>query len=65
MLSGPSLEQYKKLLSIFPELKLIASGGISSVQDLQELQAVGCQSAIVGKAIYEGNISLNELAELC
>lgn len=65
MLAGPALELYQQILQENPALKLIASGGISSIEDLKALQRIGCEGAIVGKAIYEGRISLQELQELC
>lgn len=61
-LQGPSIELYKKIIAKFSNLQLIASGGVSSLQDLRDLQAIGCSAAIVGKAIYEHRITL---AELC
>lgn len=61
-LQGPSIELYKKIISKFTTLELIASGGVSSLQDLHNLRAIGCSAAIVGKAIYENRISLEELA---
>lgn len=61
-LEGPSLLLYKSILQRFPELHLIASGGISSMQDIEDLRRIGCSGAIVGKAIYEGRISLHELS---
>jgi phosphoribosylformimino-5-aminoimidazole carboxamide ribotide isomerase len=64
MLEGPSIELYKEILAN-SNVDLIASGGVSNIDDLKELSAIGCSGAIVGKAIYEGNISLNELSELC
>jgi phosphoribosylformimino-5-aminoimidazole carboxamide ribotide isomerase len=64
MLAGASEELYKEILDK-TEIKLIASGGVSSIQDLVELKQIGCEGAILGKAIYEGNISLKELQELC
>lgn len=64
MLSGPNLELYKKVLLGFPQLNLIASGGVSTIEDLYELQAIGVDGVIVGKAIYEGKISLEQLAKL-
>ncbi len=64
MLSGPSIELYEEILSM-TEVGLIASGGVSSIDDLKQLKAIGCDGAIVGKAIYEGTINLKELAELC
>ncbi|HVT83635.1 MAG TPA: 1-(5-phosphoribosyl)-5-[(5-phosphoribosylamino)methylideneamino]imidazole-4-carboxamide isomerase [Chitinophagaceae bacterium] len=60
-LQGPSLDLYKKILERFPDLYFVASGGISSLKDLEELSNIGCSAAIVGKAIYENKISLNEL----
>lgn len=65
MLEGPSIELYKQILKKNAELKLIASGGVSSLEDLIKLKEIGCEAAIVGKAIYEGKITLNELSELC
>jgi len=61
MLAGPSLELYKVLLKDRPKLKLIASGGISTIEDLHALQKAGLGGAIIGKAIYEGRISLDAL----
>lgn len=61
MLGGPNVELYAKLLTQFPSLKLIASGGVSSLDDLKQLKAAGLFGAIVGKAIYEGRVSLTEL----
>ncbi|MTI41569.1 1-(5-phosphoribosyl)-5-[(5-phosphoribosylamino)methylideneamino]imidazole-4-carboxamide isomerase [Fulvivirga lutimaris] len=63
MLQGPNLSLYKELLSTFPELKLIASGGVSSIEDLKKLKAAGQFGAIIGKAIYENKISLKELTD--
>ena len=64
MLQGPSLELYKEILEK-TNVELIASGGVSNMQDLYDLRELGCNGAIVGKAIYEGNISLKELSKLC
>jgi len=61
-LQGPSIELYQKILEQFPTLHLIASGGGSSLDDLIELEEIGCSAAIVGKAIYENKITINELA---
>jgi len=63
-LQGPSIDLYKNIVSKFPELFFIASGGVSSVKDLEELKNVGCRAAIVGKAIYEHKITLKELETL-
>ncbi|HYE55586.1 MAG TPA: 1-(5-phosphoribosyl)-5-[(5-phosphoribosylamino)methylideneamino]imidazole-4-carboxamide isomerase [Chitinophagaceae bacterium] len=62
LLEGPSVELYKSILSKFPALHLIASGGVSSMNDLDALRNAGCKGAIVGKAIYEGRIGLNQLS---
>lgn len=64
MLQGPAHEFYTEILSKI-NIKLIASGGISSMSDLEKLKALGCEGAIVGKAIYEKKISLKELRGLC
>lgn len=64
MLQGPNFGLYKKLKNRFPELKITASGGISSVSDLQELAYIKVYGAIVGKAIYERKIPLGELRHL-
>ncbi len=61
MLQGPSLDLYKKLIGRFPGLHFIASGGVSSITDLEDLQEAGCKGVIIGKAIYENRISLQEL----
>lgn len=62
-LEGPSTDLYKNIIAKFPDLHFIASGGVSSLNDLEELQKIGCSGAIVGKAIYEGRISIPELAK--
>jgi phosphoribosylformimino-5-aminoimidazole carboxamide ribotide isomerase len=61
-LEGPSIELYQKIIEQFPSLHLIASGGVSSLDDLIELEEIGCAAAIVGKAIYENKITISELA---
>ncbi len=60
MLRGPSIELYKQILAE-TDMALIASGGVSSVDDLKVLKAIGCEGAIIGKAIYEGKINLKKL----
>ena len=62
MLLGPSTEHYRELLARFDGLRLIASGGVSSMEDLVALGEIGCEGAIVGKALYEGAIGLEELS---
>ncbi len=63
MLAGPSIRLYREVLQRFPELRLIASGGVSSADDLARLQDAGLYAAIVGKAIYEDRITLDEIAQ--
>lgn len=60
-LEGPSVELYKNIIAKFPDLHFIASGGVSSMQDLDELKNMGCKGCIVGKALYEGRIPIAEL----
>jgi phosphoribosylformimino-5-aminoimidazole carboxamide ribotide isomerase len=60
-LKGPNFTLYKRLVSKFPNLKIIASGGIRNIQDLKRLSQIGVAGAIVGKAIYEKKISLSDL----
>jgi phosphoribosylformimino-5-aminoimidazole carboxamide ribotide isomerase len=62
LLQGASTTLYKRIIKKFPAIQLIASGGVSSVADLEELQAIGCNGAIVGKAIYENKISMKDLS---
>lgn len=62
-LLGPSLDLYERLLSTLPALRLTASGGVSCLQDLNHLRNIGCAAAIVGKAIYENHISLDEISQ--
>lgn len=62
LLEGPAIELYKNILQKFSSLQLIASGGVSNMHDLDALQHVGCSGVIIGKAIYEGRISLIELS---
>ncbi|MEP6582949.1 MAG: 1-(5-phosphoribosyl)-5-[(5-phosphoribosylamino)methylideneamino]imidazole-4-carboxamide isomerase [Ginsengibacter sp.] len=61
MLAGPSVELYKSILASFPALKLIASGGVSCYDDLLVLEETGCDGAIIGKAFYEGKITLKQM----
>lgn len=62
-LQGPSTLLYQSLIGLFPNVKLVASGGVSSLQDLEKLDQIGCAGAIVGKAIYENRISLESLQQ--
>jgi phosphoribosylformimino-5-aminoimidazole carboxamide ribotide isomerase len=61
MLQGPSFELYETILSSVSSVKLTASGGISTFNELPKLADLGCEGVIIGKAIYEGNISLKQL----
>ncbi|MCE7864438.1 MAG: 1-(5-phosphoribosyl)-5-[(5-phosphoribosylamino)methylideneamino]imidazole-4-carboxamide isomerase [Bacteroidetes bacterium CHB5] len=61
MLEGPNIGLYKKLINKFPKLKVVASGGVSSLHDLEELKYAKVYGVIIGKAIYEGKIKLEEL----
>ncbi len=63
MLQGPSFDLYQKMLKELPNVKLIASGGISKFEELPKLAALGCEGTIIGKAIYEHKISLKQLEE--
>lgn len=62
MLEGPSTELYKRIMDQVEDVKLIASGGVSSIEDLEKLADMNMDGAIVGKAIYEGRIPITELA---
>lgn len=61
LLQGTALPLYQEIKERFPNLKLIASGGVTTINELEKLQEIGCFGAIIGKAIYEGKISLKEL----
>jgi phosphoribosylformimino-5-aminoimidazole carboxamide ribotide isomerase len=61
MLEGPSFDLYAKILAEAKGIKLIASGGISTFDELPKLAELGCEGTIIGKAIYEGRISLKQL----
>jgi phosphoribosylformimino-5-aminoimidazole carboxamide ribotide isomerase len=64
MLKGPSTTLYKEILDTV-KINLIASGGISSVRDIEDVRQAGCEGVIIGKAVYEGKIGLNELGKIC
>lgn len=61
MMMGPSIDLYKKIIEQHPEIKLIASGGVSNIEDVVKLKETGCSGVIIGKAIYEGLITLDQL----
>ncbi|MDP9043154.1 MAG: 1-(5-phosphoribosyl)-5-[(5-phosphoribosylamino)methylideneamino]imidazole-4-carboxamide isomerase [Bacteroidota bacterium] len=63
-MNGPSIDLYKKIVERFADLHLIASGGVCSLDDIFLLEETGCQGAIIGKAIYEGLITLKDLAHV-
>jgi phosphoribosylformimino-5-aminoimidazole carboxamide ribotide isomerase len=64
MLQGPSINLYKEILH-YVKINLIASGGISSLKDIEDVIESGCEGVIIGKAFYEGKITLKELSNLC
>jgi phosphoribosylformimino-5-aminoimidazole carboxamide ribotide isomerase len=64
MLQGPSLDLYREILDAV-KINLIASGGISSIGDIEDVRETGCEGVIIGKAVYEGKITLKELGKLC
>jgi len=63
VMTGPSVELYKNIMEKFPSLQFIASGGVSRIDDVIELQNIGCSGVIIGKAIYEGKITLEQLKD--
>jgi len=64
MMQGPSVDLYKKIIEEFPSINLIASGGVSGIEDVIKLKKTGCSGVIIGKAIYEGKITLLQLSTL-
>ncbi len=64
LLQGPSVDLYKNIISKFPQIELTASGGVSTMADLHSLQSIGCKGVIIGKAIYEGKITLENLMDI-
>jgi len=63
VLQGPSIDLYKKIQEKFPEIQLVASGGVTTMKDVEELKEMNVFGAIIGKAIYEGRISLKEIEQ--
>ncbi len=61
MLEGPSFGLYQKIIAENPGVKLIASGGITSAEDLEKVKSIGCEGAIIGKALYENRITFHDL----
>lgn len=64
MLTGPNFDMYSDLQSRFPGVKWIASGGVSNLQDLTQLNSIKVDGVVVGKAYYEGHIGLDDMAHL-
>jgi phosphoribosylformimino-5-aminoimidazole carboxamide ribotide isomerase len=64
MMEGPSVDLYKEIISSFSDINLIASGGVTTIEDVRVLKEIGCSGVIIGKAIYEGKISLSQLSAI-
>ena len=64
MMKGPSIDLYQNIVLQHPEINLIASGGVSNLADVKQLKQIGCSGAIIGKAIYENLITLQDLSAL-
>jgi len=65
MLSGPAIDLYKRILQMIPDIYLIASGGVGTMNDILDLEKAGIPAVITGKAIYEGKITLKEIEKMC
>ena len=63
-LAGPAIDLYKDIMAAYPQLHLIALGGVSSKEDIEALDAAGIPAVVFGKAIYEGRIDLKELVQV-
>lgn len=63
MLQGPAIDLYEKIMALFPNLHLIASGGVSCIEDIAKLEESGIPAVVFGKAIYEGKIKMEELVQ--
>ena len=63
-LQGPAIDLYKRVMDAYPELHLIASGGVSGIDDIETLDKAGIPAVVFGKAIYEGRIDLNALIKM-
>lgn len=62
-LAGPAFSLYEQIMKAFPSINLIASGGVSKLEDLKELDRIGVPSVVFGKAVYEGKININTLIQ--
>lgn len=65
MLQGPAIDLYRDIMSAYPDCHLIASGGVSCIEDIVALEQAGIPAVVFGKAIYEGRIDLKELVKRC
>ncbi len=65
MMTGANFDAIKKLVNLYPELKIIASGGISSIDDIIKCKKIGCDGVIIGKAYYAGEINISEAIKKC
>ncbi|HEY0355939.1 MAG TPA: 1-(5-phosphoribosyl)-5-[(5-phosphoribosylamino)methylideneamino]imidazole-4-carboxamide isomerase [Flavisolibacter sp.] len=63
-LEGPSVKLYQDIIEKFPALDFVASGGVSSIDDVNLLKEIGCKGVIIGKAIYEGRVQLKDLQKI-
>jgi phosphoribosylformimino-5-aminoimidazole carboxamide ribotide isomerase len=63
-LQGPAIELYREVMKVHPSCKLIASGGVSKINDFIELQEAGVPAVVFGKAIYEGHIDMKQLSQM-
>jgi phosphoribosylformimino-5-aminoimidazole carboxamide ribotide isomerase len=64
LMQGSSIDLYKKIIERSPSIHLIASGGVSSIDEIEKLEEAGCKGAIIGKAIYENRIKLSDLKKI-
>ena len=62
VLEGPAVDLYKKIMNDYPAINLVASGGVSNLEDVRTLKEIGCSGAIIGKAIYENRVTLKDLS---
>ncbi|MCH7512381.1 MAG: 1-(5-phosphoribosyl)-5-[(5-phosphoribosylamino)methylideneamino] imidazole-4-carboxamide isomerase [Bacteroidetes bacterium] len=65
LLEGPSFDLYKKIIDKFPGIQVLACGGVRNCDDIEELNKIGVFAVIIGKAFYEGNITLDEVSKFC
>ena len=61
MMQGASIDLYKKIIAAHPEINLTASGGVGNMDDVKQLKEIGCSGVIIGKAIYENLVTLEQL----